>query len=117
VADDYPNFSICGIPHHVSGEVPDWHDLAHRSEPELRDAGLRLRLGERAIAIDTARRPWSPGAGDESRTVPYDRLVIGTGAAPRTAAYDHKVYYPGATQISMRITADRAPGGCSAHSS
>jgi len=30
VADRYPNFSTCGIPDHVSGEVPDWQDLAHR---------------------------------------------------------------------------------------
>ena len=23
VADGYPNYSICGIPYHISGEVPD----------------------------------------------------------------------------------------------
>jgi NADPH-dependent 2,4-dienoyl-CoA reductase/sulfur reductase-like enzyme len=32
VADDYPNFSICGLPYFLSGETPDWHALAHRSE-------------------------------------------------------------------------------------
>jgi len=31
VADAFPNFSICGIPYHVSGEVPDWRSLAHRT--------------------------------------------------------------------------------------
>jgi NADPH-dependent 2,4-dienoyl-CoA reductase/sulfur reductase-like enzyme len=31
VADDYPNFSICGLPFYVSGETPDLHQLAHRS--------------------------------------------------------------------------------------
>lgn len=35
VADAYPNFSICGIPYHVSGEVPDWRNLADRSTEEL----------------------------------------------------------------------------------
>ena len=40
VADRYPNFSICGIPDHVSGEVPDWRNLAHRSHPDLERAGL-----------------------------------------------------------------------------
>lgn len=24
VADAYPNFSICGIPYYLSGEVEDW---------------------------------------------------------------------------------------------
>ena len=32
VADDYPNFSICGLPYFLSGETPDWHSLAHRTE-------------------------------------------------------------------------------------
>jgi NADPH-dependent 2,4-dienoyl-CoA reductase/sulfur reductase-like enzyme len=31
VGDAFPNFSICGIPYHVSGDVADWRDLAHRS--------------------------------------------------------------------------------------
>ena len=30
LADDYPNFSICGLPYYLSGETPDWRDLAHR---------------------------------------------------------------------------------------
>ena len=31
VADAYPNFSICGIPYYVSGEVTHWSNLAHRT--------------------------------------------------------------------------------------
>lgn len=31
VADAYPNFSVCGIPYYLSGEVPDWRALAHPS--------------------------------------------------------------------------------------
>jgi hypothetical protein len=25
LADDYPNYSICGLPFYLSGETPDWH--------------------------------------------------------------------------------------------
>ena len=32
VADDYPNFSICGLPYFLSGETHDWRALAHRTE-------------------------------------------------------------------------------------
>ncbi len=33
VADHYPNFSICGIPNHVSGDVPDsYRHLRHRHQ-------------------------------------------------------------------------------------
>ena len=35
VADDYPNFSICGLPFYVSAETPDWHQLAHQTLDEL----------------------------------------------------------------------------------
>src|SRR6201987_5789274 len=43
-ADAYPNFSICGIPYYVSGEVTRWRNLAHRTIADLEAAGMRLRL-------------------------------------------------------------------------
>ena len=43
VADANPNFSICGIPYYVSGEVGHWRDLAHRSTADLQATGLTLR--------------------------------------------------------------------------
>ena len=54
VADAYPNFSICGIPYHVSGEVPHWRNLAHRTIDDLEAAGMRLRLDTTARRIDVA---------------------------------------------------------------
>jgi NADPH-dependent 2,4-dienoyl-CoA reductase/sulfur reductase-like enzyme len=83
VADHYPNFSICGIPYHVSGEVPEWRSLAHRTVADLEDAGLRLRLGHRVTAIDPAAHTVTARTAVGSvMTIGYDRLVIGTGAAP-----------------------------------
>ncbi|EHJ48889.1 hypothetical protein DFW101_2887 [Solidesulfovibrio carbinoliphilus subsp. oakridgensis] len=35
LADDYPNYSICGLPFFLSGEVPDWRALAHRTREDL----------------------------------------------------------------------------------
>jgi NADPH-dependent 2,4-dienoyl-CoA reductase/sulfur reductase-like enzyme len=83
VADAYPNFSICGIPYHVSGDVPDWRALAHRSRTDLEAAGLQLRLDTRAERIDPAARTvtvTSPGGRTEE--LGYDQLVIATGAVP-----------------------------------
>jgi NADPH-dependent 2,4-dienoyl-CoA reductase/sulfur reductase-like enzyme len=83
VADAYPNFSICGIPYHVSGEVPDWHNLAHRSRADLEAAGLHLCLDTRAEHIDPASRTVTV-TGPDGRTeqLAYDRLILGTGAVP-----------------------------------
>ena len=55
-ADAYPNFSICGIPYYVSGEVTHWRNLAHRSIADLEAAGMWLRLDTTARRIDVAGR-------------------------------------------------------------
>ena len=52
VADSYPNFSICGLPFYLSGEVADWRTLAHRTGDEIEQAGIKLLLNSRADAID-----------------------------------------------------------------
>ena len=57
VADAYPNFSICGIPYYVSGEVGDWHNLAHRTVADLEATGMTLRLDTVARRIDRRRPP------------------------------------------------------------
>ena len=78
VADDYPNFSICGLPYFLSGETPDWHALAHRSK----FPGLNILRRHLARRIDASDETIScVHAGAEMR-VRYDRLVIATGAKP-----------------------------------
>ena len=52
LADAYPNFSICGIPYWLSGEVSERQELAHRTREELERAGLNLRLDTVAQRID-----------------------------------------------------------------
>ena len=83
VADVYPNFSICGIPYYVSGDVTDWHHLAHRTRADLEATGMRLRLDTRATAIDVAGRRvrLEPSTGG-AEWLDYDALVVGTGAVP-----------------------------------
>jgi NADPH-dependent 2,4-dienoyl-CoA reductase/sulfur reductase-like enzyme len=55
-ADAYPNFSICGIPYYLSGEVTHWRNLAHRTIADLEAAGMWLRLDTPARSIDVAGR-------------------------------------------------------------
>lgn len=83
VADSFPNYSICGLPFYVSGEVPDWRRLAHRTAEEIEREGIRLLLHHTATAIDPAAKTVKVvDAGGQARALSYDRLVIGTGAAP-----------------------------------
>jgi NADPH-dependent 2,4-dienoyl-CoA reductase/sulfur reductase-like enzyme len=83
VADAYPNFSICGLPFYLSGEVEDWRHLAHRSVTEIEARGIRLLLDHRALAIDPAARQVGVRSADgQTRPIGYDKLLIATGAAP-----------------------------------
>ena len=83
VADAYPNFSICGIPYYVSGEVTHWRNLAHRTVADLEATGMVLRLDTTARRIDVpGRKLQLAGPGGEEELVSYDKLVIGTGAVP-----------------------------------
>jgi NADPH-dependent 2,4-dienoyl-CoA reductase/sulfur reductase-like enzyme len=81
--DAYPNFSICGIPYYLSGEVTPWTNLAHRSIADLEAAGMRLRLDTTARRIDVPGRKLlivTAGGGEE--LLGYDKLIVGTGAVP-----------------------------------
>jgi len=80
LADDYPNFSICGLPHFISGETPDWRTLAHRTEfPDI-----EILRGHNARSID----PYAKSVTAEivrtkvEKTLRYDRLIVATGATP-----------------------------------
>ena len=74
-----PNYSIYGLPFFLSGETPDWHSLAHRTEFD----GITIRRGHRATRIDVSSKSVAihvEGSGHSSLS--YDKLLIGTGARP-----------------------------------
>jgi NADPH-dependent 2,4-dienoyl-CoA reductase/sulfur reductase-like enzyme len=122
LADAYPNFSICGIPYYVSGEVAHWRNLAHRTLADLEAAGLGLRLDTTARRIDVAARKLlvtGPDGGEE--LLAYDQLVVGTGAVPvrpPIAGLDvlgpgdgvHLLHSMGDTFEVMRTLAEASPG-------
>ncbi len=83
VADAYPNFSICGIPYYVSGEVTHWRNLAHRTVADLEATGMALQLETVARRIDVPGRKLQVTRPDgQDELISYDKLVIGTGAVP-----------------------------------
>jgi NADPH-dependent 2,4-dienoyl-CoA reductase/sulfur reductase-like enzyme len=89
VADAYPNFSICGIPYYVSGEVAHWRNLAHRSIADLEATGMGLRLETTARRIDVAGRKLLVTAADgREELLAYDKLVIAAGAVPARPPID-----------------------------
>ena len=83
VADAYPNFSICGIPYYVSGEVTHWRNLAHRTIADLEATGMKLRLTPPPPpSTSTAAALTVTGPDGSEELLGYDELIVGTGAVP-----------------------------------
>ena len=99
VADAYPNFSICGIPYYVSGEVSHWRNLAHRSIADLEAAGMRLRLDTTARRIDVPGRKLLVTSAEAARnclaTTSSSSAPAPSRSGPRSAAWpDPKPWAP-----------------------
>lgn len=79
LADDFPNFSICGLPFFLSGETPEWQKLAHRTEFD----GIEMHKGSVVKHIDPRRQTISVQAGSGViEEITFDKLIVATGAAP-----------------------------------
>jgi len=76
LADQYPNYSICGIPFYLSREVKDWTTLAHRKQADLEAVGIEVFNEHRVTAIEADERTvYAQGNGFS-----YDTLLLATGA-------------------------------------
>lgn len=82
VADGFVNYSICGLPFFVSGEVEDWRSLAHRDQDRITEQGINILLDRRARAINPERRIVTVQGNHAAAELSYDHLVIATGARP-----------------------------------
>jgi len=80
-SDAYPNFSICGLPFYLSGEVADWRTLAHRTVEEITKQGIDLLLDHKALAIEPRTKQVQARSSDgNNHRIGYDKLLIATGA-------------------------------------
>ncbi|WP_159013932.1 FAD-dependent oxidoreductase [Acidisoma sp. S159] len=78
LADDFPNWSICGLPYYLSGETPRWQSLAHRTEFD----GIDVLRSHRVESIDPTLHRVTAATKDRRIELSYDRLILGTGAVP-----------------------------------
>lgn len=75
--DNYPNYSICGIPFFLSKEIKEWKSLAHRSKESIEDLGIEIMIGHEVTEIDLKRKL----VISRLKNFGYDKILIATGAA------------------------------------
>ena len=93
------SYGGCGIPYYVSGEIQNLDDLRSTPYHTVRDPaffqamkGLNVRARPRALAIDRAAQTLlvkDLNSGKEEK-LPYDKLVLATGASPRMPPVEGK---------------------------
>ena len=81
VADGFPNYSICGLPFYLSGETPEWSQLAHRKIGEIEKGNIRVLINHQATSVDCDDKMVTclTSSGEESH-LRYDKLILATGA-------------------------------------
>ncbi|MEP7765098.1 FAD-dependent oxidoreductase [Sanguibacter sp. 25GB23B1] len=94
---EYVSFANCGLPYHLSGEIEQRDALLLHTPGSLAAAlALDVRTGSRVTAIDRAARSVTVASGSETYTLPYDALLLSTGAVavrPPIDGLDHPVVH------------------------
>jgi len=85
LADEYPNFSICGLPFYLGNEVTDWHNLAHRNRSDIESKDITVLTKHIAQKIDQDNKKVQvlDKDSEETKNLAYDKLLIGTGAVSK----------------------------------
>ncbi len=76
------SYSGCGQPYVLSGLIPDRKELIIRRPEDFARDGIDIRVRHRVTAIDTAAHSVQVQDLEHDRVdvVPYDRLIVATGA-------------------------------------
>ncbi|MFW5787656.1 MAG: FAD-dependent oxidoreductase [Halanaerobiales bacterium] len=79
--NNFPNYSICGIPFYIGGEVESWQNLAHRTAADIEAEGVRLKLNTKVTQIKPEKKEITISSKNEQISkLKYDKLVLATGA-------------------------------------
>lgn len=80
------SYGQCGLPYVVDGRIPSTDDLIARSVQVFRDKyGIDARTGHKVTRVDADKQI----VYGEEFEVPYDKLLIATGAAPIMPKWDN----------------------------
>ena len=78
----YPQYSKCGLPYAISGEIPQFDDLIEYSEDWFKKNNIDLFLETTVREIGLDGKVAVAKKGNDTIEKPFDALVIATGAQP-----------------------------------
>jgi NADH oxidase (H2O2-forming) len=78
----YPQYSKCGLPYALSGEIPTFEHLIEFSEEWFLKEHIELLLNTNVQTIDIQQKTITAQKENEIINKTYDKLIIATGAQP-----------------------------------
>lgn len=79
--EKYPGYSRCGLPFVLGGQISRFNDLIVFAPPYFQMMKINLKTETRVTAIDSAKKTLEMTDKDgKTETLPYDALIIATGA-------------------------------------
>ena len=85
----YPQYSKCGLPYAISGEIPEFKDLIEFSEDWFKKNRIDLFLETTVDEIDIKNQTISAKKGNEQIKKEFDSLILATGAKPFIPPIQH----------------------------
>jgi NADH oxidase (H2O2-forming) len=83
--EQHPGYSRCGLPFVIGGQIPNFKDLIVFPPTYFQMMKINLKTETKATAIDTTRKTVdTTGKNGNTETIPYDSLIIATGASSFT---------------------------------
>ncbi|HIH00513.1 TPA: FAD-dependent oxidoreductase [Thermoplasmata archaeon] len=80
--EPYPQYSRCGLPYGISGIIPELTNLIEAPEERLKKSRIDVLLGSDVTKVDPAKKVATVRRSDgEQLELPYDSLVLATGAS------------------------------------
>ncbi|MEM2891503.1 MAG: FAD-dependent oxidoreductase [Thermoplasmata archaeon] len=78
--ETYPQYSRCGLPYGISGVIPELTNLIEAPEERMRKNRINLMLGSEVTRVEHDKRLVHVKTPDKELELPYDSLVLATGA-------------------------------------
>ncbi len=83
--EQHPGYSRCGLPFVIGGQIPNFKDLIVFPPTYFQMMKINLKTETKATAIDTTKKTVeTTGKNGNTETIPYDSLIIATGASSFT---------------------------------
>ena len=81
-ASTHPEYSRCGLPYALSGEIPSFESLIEYSEEWFQRNKINLHLSTKVVDINASQKTLAFEGAEGDEKAGYDSLIFTTGASP-----------------------------------